>query len=140
MDIAAIGSLVPLKNINGINTKSSQAGIVQGNDSEGFESIFKSALDMVKQTNDLTNAAEQEEMKFALGNSDNIADLMVAQRKANISLQYTVAIRNAVMSAYREIMNLQFKIHFNTAEEKIVDEYVFRTLKKNTGQIFGILE
>ena len=64
MDIAAIGSLVPLKNINGINTKSSQAGIVQGNGSEGFESIFKSALDMVKQTNDLTNAAEQEEMKF----------------------------------------------------------------------------
>ena len=75
---------------------------------QGFESIFKSALDMVKQTNDLTNAAEQEEMKFALGNSDNIADLMVAQRKANLSLQYTVAIRNAVMGAYREIMNLQF--------------------------------
>ena len=48
---------------------------------------------MVKQTNDLTNAAEQEEMKFALGNSDNIADLMVAQRKANLSLQYTVAIK-----------------------------------------------
>ena len=47
-------------------------------------------------------------MKFALGNSDNIADLMVAQRKANLSLQYTVAIRNAVMSAYKEIMNLQF--------------------------------
>ena len=107
MDIAAIGSLVRLKNINGVNTKSSEAGIVQGS-TEGFESIFKSALDMVKQTNDLTNAAEQEEMKFALGNSDNIADLMVAQRKANLSLQYTVAIRNAVMSAYREIMNLQF--------------------------------
>lgn len=108
MDIAAIGSLVPLKNVNGINTKSSEAGIVQGNGSEGFESIFKSVLDMVKQTNDLTNAAEQEEMKFALGNSDNIANLMVAQRKANLSLQYTVAIRNAVMGAYREIMNLQF--------------------------------
>lgn len=108
MDIAAIGSLVPLKHINGINTKNSQAGVVQGNSSEGFESIFKSALDMVKQTNDLTNAAEQEEMKFARGNSDNIADLMVAQRKANLSLQYTVAIRNAVMGAYREIMNLQF--------------------------------
>lgn len=107
MDITGIGSLVPLKYVNGINTKSSEAGIVQGN-SEGFEGIFKSALDMVKQTNDLTNAAEQEEMKFALGNSDNIADLMVAQRKANISLQYTVAIRNAVMGAYREIMNLQF--------------------------------
>ena len=37
MDIAAIGSLVPLKNINGINTKNSPAGVVQGNGSEGFE-------------------------------------------------------------------------------------------------------
>lgn len=108
MDIAAIGSLVPLKNINGVNSTSAQAGMVQGTGTEGFESIFKSALDMVKQTNDLTNAAEQEEMKFALGNSDNISNLMVAQRKANISLQYTVAVRNAVMNAYREIMNLQF--------------------------------
>ena len=52
MDIAAIGSLVPLKNINGVNTKSSEAGIVQGS-TEGFESIFKSALDMVKGRNEI---------------------------------------------------------------------------------------
>ncbi len=108
MNITSIGSLVPLKNINGNNMTSAEAGVVQSSGTEGFEGIFKSALDMIKQTNDLTNAAEQEEMRFALGNSDNINSLMVAQRKANISLQYTVAVRNAVMSAYREIMNLQF--------------------------------
>lgn len=103
VDIAAIGSLTPLKNVLG-----TQPGVIRPNEKGEFENIFKSALDMVKKTNDLTNAAREEEMRFALGNSDNISDLMVAQRKANISLQYTVTIRNAIMSAYREIMNLQF--------------------------------
>lgn len=106
MDIAAVGSLVPVKNI--MDTYKAQPGVVKPSEEGGFENIFKSALELVKNTNDLTNAAREEEMKFALGNSDNISDLMVAQRKANISLQYTVTIRNAVMSAYREIMNLQF--------------------------------
>lgn len=103
MDIAAINSLAPLRGLNSINSKNSKQST-----SIGFEDVLNSAMSLIKETNNLTNAAEQEEMKFALGNSDNIGSLMVAQKKANLSLQYTVAVRNAVMSAYREIMNLQF--------------------------------
>ena len=47
-------------------------------------------------------------MAYAMGLTNNTHDLQVAQMKANISLQYTVAIRNAVMDAYREIMQMQF--------------------------------
>ncbi len=43
-----------------------------------------------------------------LGLNDSLSDLLVAQTKANVSLQYTVAVRNAVVDAYKEIMNLQF--------------------------------
>ncbi|BBF42992.1 flagellar hook-basal body complex protein FliE [Lachnospiraceae bacterium KM106-2] len=63
---------------------------------------------MVNETNDLTNSAEEAEMDYALGNSDNPLTLMVAQNKANVSLQYTTAVRSAVLDAYKEIMNLQF--------------------------------
>lgn len=73
-----------------------------------FESVFQSALDMVKETDDLSNKAEEEEIKFAMGMSDSIVDLQAAQQKANLSLQYTVAVRNTVLDAYKEIMNLQF--------------------------------
>jgi len=63
---------------------------------------------MVKETNNLTNAAEQAEISYSLGLTDSTHDLQVAQEKANISLQYTVAVRNKVLEAYKEIMNLQF--------------------------------
>ena len=43
-----------------------------------------------------------------MGLTENTHDLQVAQMKANISLQYTVAVRNAVIEAYKEIMQLQF--------------------------------
>ena len=73
-----------------------------------FESLYSSAINMIEETNELTNQAEEEELNFAMGYTDNVHDLLVAQQKANISLQYTVAVRNAVMDAYKEIMNLQF--------------------------------
>ena len=73
-----------------------------------FENLFQSALSAIKETNDLSNQAEEAEISYALGLNENTHDLQVAQQKANISLQYTVAVRNKVLEAYKEIMNLQF--------------------------------
>lgn len=72
-----------------------------------FDSLLNSAINLIKETDELSNAAEEEEIKYALG-YDNTLELMVAQNKANLSLSYTVAIRDKVVEAYREIMNLQF--------------------------------
>ena len=52
--------------------------------------------------------AEKAELEYMLGLNDSVTDLLVAQQKANISLQYTVAIKNAVTQAYQEIMAIQF--------------------------------
>lgn len=79
-----------------------------GNRNVAFESLFQSALDMISETNDLSNAAEEEEIKYSLGLSENNHDLQIAQQKANVSLQFTVAVRNAVLDAYKELLNLQF--------------------------------
>lgn len=73
-----------------------------------FQSLFDSAVNLVKTTNDYSNAAEEEEMKFAMGETESIHDLQIAQQKANIALQYTVAVRDSFMSGYKELMNLQF--------------------------------
>jgi flagellar hook-basal body complex protein FliE len=85
-----------------------KANAVNTSRNQTFETLFQSALDMINETNDLTNAAEEEEISFAMGASDSPIDLMEAQQKANLSLQYTVTVRNAVVDAYKEIMNLQF--------------------------------
>ncbi|MBE5936443.1 MAG: flagellar hook-basal body complex protein FliE [Lachnospiraceae bacterium] len=73
-----------------------------------FDTVFQSALDLIKETDVLSNKAEEEEIKFAMGQSDSVVDLMAAQQKANLSLQYTVAVRNTVLDAYKELMSLQF--------------------------------
>lgn len=73
----------------------------------GFDAIFTQAMNMVTETNDYQNAAESAEIQFALGKSTSTHDLLVAQEKANIALQFTVAVRDKVVEAYREIMNMQ---------------------------------
>lgn len=83
--------------------------IINSDDNKSaFSTLFDSAVNMVQETNDYSNAAEEEEIKYALGESDSIHDLQIAQQKANISLQYTVAVRNAFLQGYKELMNLQF--------------------------------
>ena len=61
---------------------------------------------MVNETNSYQNSAEEAEIKFALGESTSTHELAVAQKKANIALQYTVAVRDKVLEAYKEIMNM----------------------------------
>ena len=85
--------------------------ITRGEDDNRFHvlrgSVFQSALGMVDETNELQNSAESAEIQFSLGESTNTHDLQIAQEKANVALQYTVAVRDKVLEAYREIMNMQ---------------------------------
>ena len=67
-------------------------------------------MNLVQQTEDYSNAAEVEEVKYAMGQSDRLHDLMVAQQKANVSLQYTVAVKNTAVEAYRSNKNMQIKL------------------------------
>ncbi len=103
MDIALLNGISNLSTFN-----KDTSTVSKTNKNETFENLFQSALSMVKNTNNLTNAAEEAEISYALGFTDNTHELQVAQQKANLSLQYTVAVRNKVLESYREIMNLQF--------------------------------
>ena len=59
------------------------------------------------EANKASNEAEVEEINFALGYSDNTHDLQIAQEKANIALQYTIAVRDRFLESYQSIMNMQ---------------------------------
>ncbi len=72
-----------------------------------FSSVLDAAMNMVNDTNNLSNAAEAEQLNFAMGYSNNAHDLAIAQQKAALSLQYTVAVKNKFLEAYKEIMNIQ---------------------------------
>ena len=52
--------------------------------------------------------ADDAAQKFALGDdSVNLSDVMIERQKASLSLQATVQVRNKLVSAYHEIMNMQ---------------------------------
>ena len=78
----------------------------KGND-ESFKSIFSAAVDNISTTNAYLSDAENEEIKWALGQTDNTHDLSIALQKASTTLQYTVAIRDRALSAYRELTQMQ---------------------------------
>lgn len=78
-----------------------------GSYSDSFSKILSSAMDMVNETDSLAAQAEQAEINFSLGNADSTHEVTIAQQKAYLSLQYTVAVKNALISAYKEIMNIQ---------------------------------
>ena len=83
-----------------------QKTLLSADTDESFDSVLSSAINMLNETNDLQNAAEQEEVRFALGESDNTHDLLVAETKAAVALQYTVAVRDKIIDAYKELMQM----------------------------------
>ncbi len=72
-----------------------------------FDAFLNTAIDNIKTTNSYLSDAEDEEIKFALGETDNTHDLMISLQKASTALQYTVAIRDRLLDAYKEIMQMQ---------------------------------
>ena len=79
-----------------------QAGAPGGVD---FGKALKAALDQVNQAQQQAQKLAQD---FSTGNPDvNLQDVMINLQKANLSFQQMVQVRNRLVSAYQEIMNMQ---------------------------------
>lgn len=110
MDLSAISSLSALNGIGGID-ETGLTGMLtkraQKTDGTMFESLLNTAIDNINTTNSYLSDWENEEIKFALGETENTHDLTIALQKASAALQYTVAIRDKVLASYKELMQIQ---------------------------------
>lgn len=102
MDLSAVYKIntEALDQYNANKTK-----VAEGSDI--FSVMLNSAIDNIQTTNAYLSDAENEEIKFALGETESTHDLMIALQKASTALQYTVAVRDKFIQAYREIMQMQ---------------------------------
>ena len=66
-----------------------------------------SSLTSVTSANHLQNDAQSAKIQFALGEAENPHDMQIAAAKALEALQYTTAVRDKMLEAYKEIMNMQ---------------------------------
>ena len=74
---------------------------------QGFDNLLHTAIDNLNTTNNYLSDAENEEIKWALGETENTHDLSIALQKASVALQYTVAIRDRLLDAYKELIQMQ---------------------------------
>lgn len=78
------------------------AGEVSG--SGDFVALLKSAVDEVQNAQ---QDAKQLTEQFELGDSNaSLQDVVVSLQKASLSFQTMVQVRNKLVSAYQEIMNM----------------------------------
>ena len=70
-----------------------------------FSALLRASVDKVNQVK--TQASQLTEA-FERGDPDvNLTEVMVALQKANVSFQAMTQVRNHLVSAYKEIMNMQ---------------------------------
>jgi flagellar hook-basal body complex protein FliE len=83
----------------GINEPSQATG------SSGFPDLLKQSLSAVNETQKKAGELTQA---FEAGDANtNIAEVMIAMQKANVSFQAMKQVRNKLMDAYQEIMRMQ---------------------------------
>ena len=99
----------PVAKIGGTEAVGRTRGKTTGKTADGsmFDSILNTAIDNLNTTNTYLSDAENEKLLFALGETENTHDLTIALQKASTALQYTVAVRDKFLEAYKEIMNMQ---------------------------------
>lgn len=86
----------------GIPAKAQGAAAVSGAD---FGAFLKDSIDRV---NHAQLAAGRLAREFEFGASNvNLTEVMISLQKANISFQEAVQVRNKLVAAYHDIMNMQ---------------------------------
>lgn len=85
----------------------SRPGETQGGAAGGadFAQVLQNSI---AQVNQAQQQAEGMAAKFAAGDGNaNLHEVMIALQKANVSFQEMVQVRNKLVSAYNDVMNMQ---------------------------------
>lgn len=95
-------------NINGITQVLGQSDKLKKIDVNDVGGDFKEFLvDAIDKVNEAQIESVEMDNKLAVGETDNLHDVMIAAQKADLMLNFAVQVNNKVLSAYKEIMRLQ---------------------------------
>lgn len=88
---------------NQMNIVSNQISGENKTQNTSFSQFMTNALSEV---NSLQIESDKLNEALALGQTDNIHQVMIASEKAEMALQFTLQIRNKLIDAYQEIMRM----------------------------------
>jgi flagellar hook-basal body complex protein FliE len=91
--------------LRAVAAQAAQASPAQAAPGEDFSTLLKNAINA---TNDAQQEAKDLTKQFETGNPNvDLQDVVMSLQKASISFQTMVQVRNKLVSAYQEIMNMQ---------------------------------
>lgn len=102
MRSAVPGTFVPDIGSNDVKTEAIPGGAATG--APSFKDTVKSFLADV---NDKVNTSNQLSRDLATGKTNDVSKVVTSVEEANLSMQFTLAIRNKLLDAYREISQMQ---------------------------------
>ncbi|TAL63436.1 MAG: flagellar hook-basal body complex protein FliE [Legionella sp.] len=71
---------------------------------DSFNNVFRSVM---TQINDLTQNADALKTRFELGDPNvSLGEVMIASQKSNLGFEAALRVRNRVVQAYQDIMNM----------------------------------
>ncbi len=97
--INSIAQKAYLENLKDLSSKEVQ-------DSKSYKNFLDTVKESLKEVNDLQIKKEELIKEFAAGKNQNIHELIIAIQKASIAVKLTTAVRNKVLEAYKQMMNM----------------------------------
>ncbi|MFV0502704.1 MAG: flagellar hook-basal body complex protein FliE [Lachnospirales bacterium] len=91
--------LSSLNTINNYTEKTKTSG-------DAFEMFLNASKNLINETNQKQLNAEQAQIDFVTGKNDDLLSVVLAQKSAATSLNYTVQITNKVLDSYRTLMQV----------------------------------
>ncbi|MGL4343739.1 MAG: flagellar hook-basal body complex protein FliE [Cellulosilyticaceae bacterium] len=99
-----------IQEVQALSGLNAQLATKQKQNDATSDALFSDVLDKAKALVNATVSAEHKTTEltydFMTGKNENIHDLMIAQEKSSVLLQFTMQVRNNVLEAYREIMRI----------------------------------
>lgn len=99
-----IGNSNLIANMHQIAQKNRLSSTGQDGNAVEFDQLLKNSLDKV---NDMQRQAEAISTSYQQGDDVSIAEVMISQQKASVSLSGALSVRNKLVQAYQDIMNMQ---------------------------------
>jgi len=94
--------------VNGLNNISKLNDTLGVKNTKASETSFSDVInEAITKVNDLQIESSKKTEEFISGESSDIHSVIMAGSKADLALQMTLQVRNKVMEAYKEIMNMQ---------------------------------
>ena len=96
--------IVPIQAMQAMTFSESGTTLAGETKKSAFHNVLNDAINTINETQ---ARSRRDAYHLAMGDVDNIAELMINTLKAETMVQTTVQITSRVISAYKEILNIQ---------------------------------